>query len=649
MRKRFTFLALSAFIASTSSSVAQNKALDLKNGSYVNTSSTDVIPSDIDFSIEFWVYVNHTDVDNQRHQFVSQGTTDGSAFYVGYDGSDQTILVSDFWGGTGISSTGVKMPFDQWTHLAVTFNSSSFSGTLYVNGVAKASKTLFFNADQPFRIGVQTDLSQVATAKIDELKTWNIERSAFDVKKDMFGDPDPTDPTLQSWYKMNEGSGTNVFNSSTLRGSNQDGEILNDPGGSNSWTNSPIQTSTNGLTFLGSENDQVVIPTTPGYDAIGNGPGGTVEFWVNPSSLSGSFSTILGKYNHYSFLLSTTQIGIDNGTAINTYTLDAGDFPLGFPTNTWSHLAFVYNGTDHTDVYFNGLILGQIPGIFGTPTGTEPITLGVSRDNGGTATRQFTGGIDEVRLWSSKQSDIDIFNNTNNSLTGTEANLLSQFTFDAGVPDGDNTGMKVAFDNAAGNHGELNNFQLSGTTSNINFHLLNIVPLPISLTKFTARKNGNEALLQWQTASEQNSKDFTIERSSDGKSFTTIGVVAAAGNSTNAVDYTFADRTPINGSNYYRLKQSDLDTKFTYSPLRLVNFGATGKLLWQNTGKHSAEVYLQQGNNENYSVSDISGHVLRQGQLSSGRTDISNLPSGIYFVKVITGTGGIAVTKIVLY
>ncbi|MBS1661169.1 MAG: T9SS type A sorting domain-containing protein [Bacteroidetes bacterium] len=645
MRKSFTFLAACAFIAPSLKTLAQNKALKLNGSNYVVTNYKDVIPTDNNFTVELWVYIDANGLDGNIHQFLSEGAP-GGLFSIGYDGADGTVIVGDLWG-----PTNYKLPTEQWTHLAVSVDVLSTSeAKLYVNGALRDSYYSSVNYVDYFRIGVQPDLSQIATAKIDELKIWSVVRPPFSVKTDLFSDPDPADPNLAAWYKMNSNSGNNVANSSTLRGSLLDGTINNDPGGANSWTSSPIQSGTNGLTFLGSEFDQVVVPYNSSYDQIGNGAGGTVEFWVNPSSLSGSWSTILGKYNHYSFLLSTTQIGIDNGTTINTLTLPPGDFSTGFPTNTWSHLAFVYNGTDHTDVYYNGLFLDVIPGTFGSPVANQPITLGVSKDLSNTDTRAFTGGIDEVRLWSSQQSDVAIFNNVNNTLTGLEANLLGQFTFDYGVADGDNSGMTVALDNTTnGNHGQLANFQMSGTSSNINSHTLNVVPLPVTLAKFTARKSGVEAVLQWQTASEQNSRDFTIERSSDGKSFSAIGVVAAAGNSSNLVDYSFTDNTPLDGSNYYRLKQRDLDEKFTYSPMRLVNFGATGKLFWHATGKHTVEVTLQQGNNENYSVSDVNGRVLTQGQLSYGKTTVSNLPAGVYFVRVISSTGGTATTKILIF
>jgi hypothetical protein len=658
MRKRFTFLAVCACILFSLPSFAQNIALKLNGSNFVQTTSRDILNYPGGFTIEFWAYI--AAMDGNIHQFVSEGTGLGGfpgAFYLGYDGATGEILLGDSWGPTGI-----QMPVAKWTHIAVVYDENQQLATLFLNGKAQVTSFFIYSSStsgQVFQIGVQTDGSQSAVAKIDDMKTWNVQRSAFNVKRDMFSDPDPADVTLQTWYKLDDNNQITVLNSATVKGSSMDGVINGDgpgPSAPNSWTWSPIQTSSNGLTFLGSENDQVVIPGSTAYDNIFNGTtnAGTIEFWVNPSSLSPTtFSTVLGKFGQYSIQLSTTKIRIDNGTAtpLDLTLPTDGDFAFGFPTLTWSHLAFVYDGAGTTSVYYNGLYLDQILGPMGTPVANQPLTLGVAKDNTGVDSKPFTGGIDEVRFWNAQQSPADIFNNYNNTLSGTENNLISQFTFDQGVPDQDNTGMTTAFDNVLANNGALNNFRLTGTASNYNLHTLTTipVPLPVILTKFTAQRNGTEALLKWQTAQEQNTRDFTIERSTDGKTYTTIGVVAAAGNSNNPLDYSFSDLSPEKTSNYYRLKQSDLDGKFTYSPVRLLNFGTTGNLIWYNTGKQTAVVYLQQGNNEMYTLTDISGHILSKGQLSGGKTQVSNLPAGIYIVTVVTSKGNPLTTRVLLY
>jgi hypothetical protein len=95
--------------------------------------------------------------------------------------------------------------------------------------------------------------------------------------------------------------------------------------------------------------------------------------------------------------------------------------------------------------------------------------------------------------------------------------------------------------------------------------------LPIELTYFNAYKTDNIVKLQWATASELNNDYFTIERSEDGVNFYSIEQVDGAGNSLSELVYTITDSYPLNGINYYRLKQTDFDGAFTYSDIKSVS------------------------------------------------------------------------------
>lgn len=96
--------------------------------------------------------------------------------------------------------------------------------------------------------------------------------------------------------------------------------------------------------------------------------------------------------------------------------------------------------------------------------------------------------------------------------------------------------------------------------------------LPIELIDFNAEAMEDEVKLSWTTASEINNDYFTIERSTDGREFEEIAMVFGNGNSTELSRYTYMDNNPARGINYYRLKQTDFDGKFTYSELKTVMF-----------------------------------------------------------------------------
>ncbi|HLP12341.1 MAG TPA: T9SS type A sorting domain-containing protein [Flavobacteriales bacterium] len=98
-------------------------------------------------------------------------------------------------------------------------------------------------------------------------------------------------------------------------------------------------------------------------------------------------------------------------------------------------------------------------------------------------------------------------------------------------------------------------------------------PLPIELISFNAYPDGDKIDLAWTTAAEINNAYFTIERSKDGELWAEITKVTGAGNSNQQIDYFDVDYTPLKGTSYYRLKQTDFDGRFTYSQIVVVKNG----------------------------------------------------------------------------
>lgn len=96
--------------------------------------------------------------------------------------------------------------------------------------------------------------------------------------------------------------------------------------------------------------------------------------------------------------------------------------------------------------------------------------------------------------------------------------------------------------------------------------------LPVELTSFNAKCDGNKVNIYWTTASESNNDFFEIERSSDGINFSSIVKInSQSSNSSQPLNYTALDNNPLDGKSYYRLKQVDKDGKYSYSSLVTVN------------------------------------------------------------------------------
>jgi hypothetical protein len=103
-----------------------------------------------------------------------------------------------------------------------------------------------------------------------------------------------------------------------------------------------------------------------------------------------------------------------------------------------------------------------------------------------------------------------------------------------------------------------------------------IIPLPVELIYFKAEKRGNDVAMEWATASEQDSKGFEVQVSTDAKNFRSLGFVESLnGNSSMKQVYTFVDKENGKyGTRYYRIKQVDLDGTFEYFSTKAVQFGA---------------------------------------------------------------------------
>lgn len=98
-----------------------------------------------------------------------------------------------------------------------------------------------------------------------------------------------------------------------------------------------------------------------------------------------------------------------------------------------------------------------------------------------------------------------------------------------------------------------------GTTGTFKIFVSTPQSLPVELVNFSANCSEDGILITWQTASENNSSHFNLDRSINGIDWENIYTEQAAGNSTQLITYNFNDRKSIDGLNYYRLNQYDFD------------------------------------------------------------------------------------------
>jgi hypothetical protein len=88
---------------------------------------------------------------------------------------------------------------------------------------------------------------------------------------------------------------------------------------------------------------------------------------------------------------------------------------------------------------------------------------------------------------------------------------------------------------------------------------LSLPIIPVTLTEFTGKLKNNQAVLQWTTSTEANTKHFELEKSFDGIIFRKIATIPAAGFSNTVKKYGFTDVEKLAEKNYYRLRTVDID------------------------------------------------------------------------------------------
>ncbi len=182
--------------------------------------------------------------------------------------------------------------------------------------------------------------------------------------------------------------------------------------------------------------------------------------------------------------------------------------------------------------------------------------------------------------------------------------------------------------------------------------------LPIELIAFNATALENQVHLSWTTASEENNAYFSVERSSDGEHFSTIGELQGAGTSNTILNYRYTDREPLIGRSYYRLKQIDFNGNFSYSNIKGVLIRAQQdyslEIRPNPVSKHDELTIVYHipdngfTNSGEISIISLNGQEMFKESVSSGENEVTTTPEhftpGIYLV-ILTTSEGTRLTK----
>ena len=564
MKNLYLFLAACFFM---SQSRSQNYSLNFNGSSqYVNIPDQNSLDLSTNFSIEGWVYPTGPGsqpteggiIVNKEASYEIARFADGTLQYaLSANGTG-----SDWWGWI---NTGLVLPLNTWSHFA--FIKTGAAVTIYLNGAATYSSvgnpvTLVANT-LPLRIGNRSTGSAFFNGAVDEFRIWNTTKTLAEIKANMFNrNLSNTATGLVGYYRMNENTGTTTANSSTNT-SGIDGTLIGSP----TWVASPIKYAANALSFDGTDDavtiaDDISLRITTMI---------TIEALVYATKSTG-IQNVVSKSS------TTTNMGYifprtDDGwvNAIGYLYIGGGWQTLSAPygtLNAWHHLALTYDGVS-MKLYIDGVLKNSKAQTGLIASNGNPLALG----NQTGFTENFGGGLDEVRIWNVVRTQAEIQSKMNVELDpATQTGLVSYYHFNQGNTAGVNAGLLTIMDAKGNNNGTMANFGSSGATSNFIAQNATLTLLPVSWLGFTAQKQDNKVLLNWSTASEQNTRGFIVQQSINAVDWNSIGNLQATGNSSTVQQYSFVHSNPNNGINYYRIQLQDIDGKISFSKVISINY-----------------------------------------------------------------------------
>lgn len=172
--------------------------------------------------------------------------------------------------------------------------------------------------------------------------------------------------------------------------------------------------------------------------------------------------------------------------------------------------------------------------------------------------------------------------------------------------------------------------------------------LPVELKAFKVKRSGNSIRLTWQTASESNNEGFEVQHSNDARQWQPLAFVTGQGTSNQPHFYEYTDGNPSPGINYYRLRQTDFDGNFEYSPVvsaDLTNQDLSNLGIFPNPTKDAVTLALpaDYAGEATLTLLDLTGRLVKKqflqldGHSAKVHIRLGGLPKGIYLAKVQAG------------
>jgi len=213
-------------------------------------------------------------------------------------------------------------------------------------------------------------------------------------------------------------------------------------------------------------NDFISVPNASNVIANKNL---SLSFWVYPTNPAPNFPNFDGmagfrnnaNADFYILHLSSTTVEarFRNSSGTNYDIVFSG-----LVQSTWNHFVMTYDGSTLT-LYHNGISVGTQSASGNITTTTETLYIGNLLFQ--TTNFNLNGQMDDVALWSKSLTANEVTTLYNGcSMDLTASGLELAYEFNQGAGGGNNTSITSLIDSKGNINGVLNNFSLTGATSN---------------------------------------------------------------------------------------------------------------------------------------------------------------------------------------
>lgn len=178
--------------------------------------------------------------------------------------------------------------------------------------------------------------------------------------------------------------------------------------------------------------------------------------------------------------------------------------------------------------------------------------------------------------------------------------------------------------------------------------------LPVVWKNFEVTEKNNTVSLNWEVAEDGHNKGYYIQHSLNGSDWQDITFIPVKNGGEVVRDYTYSYINNLNGTQYYRIKQVEMDEKVSYSEVRTIVLKNDKQAVsvWPNPATDNIRIVNTTGNNNYFTKAqlfDLSGKIMLERKLqgNSNTISIQDIPAGAYLIRVQSTDGTIYNQKII--